>query len=123
MVSPEFRKDNIDTVINMNPIEIEINRTARIEKDGAYDTTPLTLPPQKVRIFRDARPTLISSEAGTEHRTDYFMLASAEADVKADVNNRDSFTCELGHFEISEVVPSVVKGVLCGYQCILVRVG
>jgi len=124
MVSPEARKAHIQALIDMNPTEIVIRRVERVEADGAYTTTETTLPPQQVRIFRDAgtNDSVVVTEAGVEYRTDYFMLAPAGADIRADVNTRDSFTNEIGQFEVVDVIPSVVKGIVCGYQCQLVRV-
>lgn len=123
MVDAQARRKHIAAVISFNPIKINITREVREEMDGAYNTREVNIPEQTVRIFQEkAAPAWEASEASQGRRQDYFMLVPFDGDVKADEYNRDNFECNLGSFRVNEVVPQVVKGILCGYQCYLEKV-
>jgi len=123
MVDIESRKKHIQTLIDLNPIEVTLHKTVReISADGGFSTTELSVGPITARIFYNKSTETIVTEAGTEVHTPFKLLALADLGLINSVMERCTLTCSMGTMEIAEILPLEAQGQLYGYQCALIEV-
>ena len=124
-LNPERIKQQIIKAIAVNPTEIEIKQTVKVEKDGYFEEEEKTYK-LKVIIYQGSNRTEIkvsSDNIGTSYSNKrYSMVADYTANLEANPKNNIEFDCKEGHMKIVAVYPQVISGVICGYECDLERV-
>jgi len=101
-------------LINQNPVDITISRTARTQADdGGWVSNTTNLAAQTVRIYTKNQLRIVSdtSEAGYRHVKVFKMIAQYDADVlKETADNLDRFTVGGRTFKIVDVRPATTQG-------------
>ena len=124
MISPEKRKRDILSTIELNPTNIIIKNNEKVEKDGAFEEIEI-LKELTVRIYNQKQSEVkISSDTkGTSYISrKYGMLMDHTVDLKVDSRKSIEFTCIYGKLRVLAIYPQISKGEICGYQCDLERI-
>ena len=121
-----LRRQCILRNIQLNPIEITVQRTEKVDMDGCFEEQVITLEPYVVRVFQKSSkiPQDVSTLVGTKQVDEMWgLLADNTVDLKAGPNIKDEFNVPvIGQFRIVAVYPQMVQGQLIGVQADLERV-
>ncbi|MGL5712425.1 MAG: hypothetical protein ACRCXT_20925 [Paraclostridium sp.] len=123
-LNPERIKKTILKGIKINPTNIEIKETIKVEKDGALEEIE-QINILTVLIYNEKSNDIkISSDKiGTSYiDKNYAMIADYTANLQVNPNTVLCFKCKEGKMKISNVNPIVIKEVICGYECSLERI-
>ncbi|MBB6673014.1 hypothetical protein H7C19_20235 [Cohnella nanjingensis] len=121
-----MRERHVRWNIAQNPVEILLERTSKVRAGGGYRDEKSSHGPFTVRIYMasSAGANEKSSTVGTKNVSATFsLLADASADIRAGTDVTDRFEAAgVGSFEVSDVVPIMLQGEICGYQVKLEKV-
>lgn len=123
-LNPERIKKTILKGIKINPTNIEIKETIKVERDGAFEEIQ-EIKNLTVVIYKEKSNDLkISSDKiGTSYSNkNYSMIADYNADLKSKSSIGSCFESKEGNMKILNVNPIVIKEVVCGYECSLERI-
>lgn len=123
-LNPEKIKNVVIKGIQVNPTNIEIKETIKLEKDGAFEEVETTKNLTVIIYYQNTSETRKDTDKiGTSYSNkSYSMIADYTANLGANSRNKVIFTCTEGDMIITAVNPIVVKGVICGYECNLERI-
>lgn len=117
--------DSINKGIAVNPTEISIKHTEKVEVDGAFEEVE-TVKSLKVLIYLEDNSNKIvidSKTQGTSYSSNrYKMIADKDASIEINPKNAIEFDCLEGHMKIKAIYPIVVENIVCGYECDLERI-
>jgi hypothetical protein len=113
--------------IEQNPVTVTIQRTEKLQQDGAWKKVDSTVGPLTVRIYSAGRGrrSVQSVDVPAVRQVDeaWGLHADWQADLRAGPNVTDEFDAPgHGRFRIKTVRPDTTSGQVYGYTAVLEKV-